>query len=76
MEKEQKLFHPFCLGNERVCGAYMLIVCMCIPPAAIPSHQDAEPWKITSFESIPSKDNSANSHAQCILCRSIYFISQ
>lgn len=62
MEGEKKLFYPFCLGNERVCGAYM-----CVPPAAFPGHQGAEPWKMTSLDSMSSKDNFVNSHAQCTL---------
>lgn len=43
MEEVNKQFHPFCLGNERACGDYM-----CVPPAAFPGHQGAEPWKMTS----------------------------
>lgn len=73
MKGEQKLFHPFCLGNK-VCDIYILNACMCNPPAAFPSGQGAEPWKITSLESMSSQDNSVNSHAQFILYRSIYSI--
>ena len=49
MEEEQKRFHPFCFGNEQwvVC---ILIIYICLPPAASLGHQGAEPWKITSSQ--------------------------
>lgn len=46
MEEEQKLFHPFCFGNERVYGIYMLIVYTYLPQAASPGHQGENPEKL------------------------------